>query len=100
MFCSSLRGLQHATMCKMHHSLPLPWCTENFQSGYHWLVKSVFYCLWGFRKISGNAWEIGDNHPSFLVDWISKITVFHFMGDARELVFSGSRADLYDLQLG
>lgn len=47
-------GLQHVTMCKMHHPLPPPGCTENFQPRYHRLAKSEFYSLlgiWGdFRE--------------------------------------------------
>lgn len=35
---------------------------------------------WGFREISGNAREIWDYHTSFLVDWIAKSTIFHFLG--------------------
>lgn len=58
MLCLSLRGLQHATMCKMHHSLPLPWCTDKFQSRWQKLngwQKLNFTVSWGFREISGNA---------------------------------------------
>lgn len=93
-------GLQHVTMCKMHHPLPPPGLHRGLsdkipQAGKIWILQS----LRDSGRFQGMLEGFGTVIPSFLKTESMQSKNHSVCAEARDPDFRGHRAELPDLQL-